>query len=168
MLKKANYYSSIGLYWSVVLTCSLFVLVVLLGVLTRYIFKTPILGSVELSRLFFIWSCFMAASLGYYRKAHIYISFFSDQLPSKWLRSIHVLGYGVQLVFFLVILLNSLEVVHILWDTDLPMLEATQALLYLPVPVTMFFMALFCLEFLIDALSAPPLNEATYAVGANH
>lgn len=168
LLKKINVYIGNALYWSVVLTCCLFVGVVLVGVLTRYIFKTPILGSVELSRLFFLWSCFLAAALCYYRKAHIYISFVADRFSDRWLRLASQFGYGLQLLFFVVLLYKSAEVVRILWGTDLPMLEASQALLYLPVPVSLLFMSMFCLEFLIDALLSPPAKDDTYAVGTGH
>lgn len=165
MLKRINYKISVGLYWAVVVTCSLFVGVVLLGVLTRYIFKTPILGSVELSRLFFLWSCFLAASLCYYRRAHIYISFVADRFPAKWLRLTQQFGYAVQLIFFLLMVYKSAQVVKVLWETDLPMLEASQSLLYLPVPLSLLFMSLFCLEFLADSL-AP--NDTAHVAGTPH
>jgi len=167
MLKKTNYYLSLALYWSVVVSCALFVCVVLLGVLTRYVFKTPILGSVEFSRLFFLWSCFLAASLAYYQKAHISISFFSDLLPTSWLKATNIFGYGAQLLFFFVILIKSIEVVQVLWYTDLPMLNITQGWLYLPVPVAMFFMSLFCLEFFLDAFTTLP-KDTEHALGTDH
>jgi len=36
-----------------------FILIVFLGVLTRYVFETPIISSVELARIGFVWAAFL-------------------------------------------------------------------------------------------------------------
>jgi TRAP-type transport system small permease protein len=79
---KINKRSETVLYWSTALATTGFIVFVLVGVITRYLTKTPILSFVELSRLFFVWACFLAAILAYRRKAHIAITFITDKLPA--------------------------------------------------------------------------------------
>jgi len=130
--------------------------VVTLAVLTRYVFKVPILGSVELSRLLFIWACFLAAALCYYQKSHIAITFIADRLPAKAQRVLHTFLHGLSILFFGTLFYASLEVMRALWVSDLPMLGISQGWLYVPLPLMSLIMLLYALEFLQDNEQTPP------------
>ena len=40
-----------------------FILIVFLGVVTRYVFQVPIITSVELARIGFVWAAFLGAAV---------------------------------------------------------------------------------------------------------
>jgi TRAP-type transport system small permease protein len=150
---KINKQSEILLYWLTAIATFGFILFVLLGVITRFLTKTPILSAIELSRLFFVWACFLAATLAYRRNAHIAISFITDKFPDG-LR--HWSDFVVQtftLIFFLVVLYESIRVVVLLWLTHLPVSGISQSWLYLPVPVTSVVIILFTAENLSNSLT---------------
>lgn len=50
-------------------------------VIARHVFNNPIIWSEELGRMLFIWSVFLGASLGFLRKSHITIDYFSQYIP---------------------------------------------------------------------------------------
>ncbi len=158
MLVKLNRFVHRCLYWTTAGTCALFLVMVLLSVLTRYVFKSPLLGSVELSRIFFLWSCFTGAALCYRQQSHIAITFLTDRLPPRLSRLLSVGLYAFQLPFLFVLGYSSIQVVNLLYPTELPMLNASQALLYLPVPVCVLCLVLFCLEFMIENIRGKPVN----------
>ena len=155
MLKSLNARSGRLLFWITAFASAAFCLVIILSVFSRFVFRLPISGSVELSRLFFLWACFGAAALGYYRKAHIAITLVTDRLPAIWLKVVQMFTHAITVAFFAVILVEAIRVVVILWETYLPMLGWTQAHLYLPVVVSAFFMLLFSSEFFMDSVLTP-------------
>lgn len=168
MIKKVNGYLSKLLYGVTALTCGAFLVVVLMAVLSRYILKIPLMGSIELSRMFFIWSCFMAAALCYYQKSHIAITFVTNRLSGVVIKIVQSIIYIITLAFFILIFYHSINVVSVLWNTDLPMLGVTQSWLYIPIPVCSFFIALFTIEFLLDTLNSSPEKVKEDVVGIDH
>jgi TRAP-type C4-dicarboxylate transport system permease small subunit len=57
------------------------------------------------------------------------------------------------LIFFLVVLYESIRVVVLLWLTHLPVSGISQSWLYLPVPVTSMVIILFTAENLSNSLT---------------
>ncbi|WP_020532561.1 TRAP transporter small permease [Flexithrix dorotheae] len=148
MIKKVNLTFSKLLFRITNITAILFFLIIILGIISRFIIKVPILASIELSRLLFVWSCFFAAALTYQRKAHIAITIFTDRLSN---RVQHILGcftYSIILLFVIILLFYSSEVVYLLWHSDLPMLGISQGWFYVPLPIVSVLMLSFTLEFL--------------------
>ncbi len=146
MLKKINRWSIDFLFWSTAATTALFFMVILLGVVARFVIKAPILGSVELSRLFFVWACFLAAALCYQRNAHVAITFILDRFTAKWQRSIGLVTYGITIAFFAVIGFHAVQLVFMLRTTKLPVLEISQSWFYVPVPLISVLIILFAWE----------------------
>lgn len=143
-----NRMSNSFLNWVTVITAAAFLLVVLMTVVSRYLLKTPVLSSIELSRLFFVWSCFTAAALGYYRKSHIAIALFINKLPITLSTAVTLVVHLLSLSFFIVIIYYSMVVVNTLWGTRLPILGISQSWFYLPVPFSFLFMSLYNIEFI--------------------
>lgn len=141
------------IFWLTAFSTSIFTLFVILSVVTRYLTKTPILSSIEISRLFFVWACFLAATLAYRRNVHIAISFIMDKLPTKLSRAIDIFINSLIVVFFGFIFTESINVVKLLWHTHLPLSGLSQAWLYLPVPFIAIVIILFTIEKSIDALT---------------
>jgi TRAP-type C4-dicarboxylate transport system permease small subunit len=133
-------------FWLTAISTFLFILFVVLGVITRYLTRTPLFASIELSRLFFVWACFFAATLCYRRNAHIAISFLVDMLPWRLERAVSLLVQFITILFFIVILKESLLVVQLLWNTNLPLTGISQSWLYIPLPVVSVLFLLFSAE----------------------
>jgi TRAP-type C4-dicarboxylate transport system permease small subunit len=131
---------------------------VCLNVFTRYVLKTPILASMELSRIFFIWACFLAAGLTFYRQAHIVISFVTDLMPAFVRRVTGLVVHLFMILFLAGISYWSMEVVVQLWNTEFPILEISQSWLYLPVTLSSVIMLSFNLEILYRTI--PTDNHA--------
>ena len=62
---------------------SIVILLVLIQVLSRYLIQLPFVGIEELSRLFFVWACFIGAAYGVTREAHIKIEILEKVLSQR-------------------------------------------------------------------------------------
>jgi TRAP-type C4-dicarboxylate transport system permease small subunit len=129
---------------------------VCLNVFTRYVLKTPILVSIELSRIFFIWSCFFAAGITFYQKGHIVISFISDLIPTRPRKWIGFLIEVLTVVFFAGLFVWSVEVVFRIWNSEFPILGISQSWLYAPLSIISAIMLLFSIERISALLKFPP------------
>lgn len=148
VIKFANRF----LFWSTSLATALFFLLIMLNVFTRFALKSPILGSVELSRLFFVWACFLGAAICYYRNAHVVITFFVNYFTEKANNLLNIVIYILSLVFFLLVGFESIRLVSLLWETSLPITKISQSWLYVPVPMSMFFLILFTVHFMREQI----------------
>ncbi len=158
-LSTINKYTERFVYWLTAVSTFIFILFVLLGVITRYLTKAPILSSIEISRLFFVWACFLAATLAYRRNAHIAISFIVDRFNLQWTKVIDFSVNFLTILFFIFIVKESALVVKLLWYTHLPVSNISQSWLYLPVPFISLVIILFALEKLLISLQKPELNK---------
>jgi TRAP-type C4-dicarboxylate transport system permease small subunit len=156
LIKKLNVYFYNALYWATAFTAILFFLMVCINVFTRYILKTPFIASIELSRIFFVWSCFLAAAITYYKKGHIVISFMYDKLPDKSKVLLSITVNLLSILFFMLIFIWSTEVVVLIWNTEFPILGISQSWLYIPVPIASLVMFMFSLEFLNENFQHKP------------
>lgn len=112
------------------------ILIVFFEVLMRYVFRAPLVTSVELARLGFVWSCFLGAALGVKRGTHIRFVFFLERCDPVRGR---ILQFGVSLLctaFFGLLVLKGVEMAQRVYDTYFPALGISQVWLYLPLPVS--------------------------------
>ena len=79
-----------------VLTMASMTIVVLLGVVFRYVFQNPLSWSEELSRYLMIWAAAMAISIGIKDNEHVGLTVLLDNTKSTLMRSI--LGTAIFLV----------------------------------------------------------------------
>jgi TRAP-type transport system small permease protein len=152
MFKKILAISNHTLFWSTAITTAIFFIMIILNVVARFIMKSPILGAVELSRLFFIWASFLGATICYHRSSHIAISFVVDRFSSKVRNVIDLFVYGLTLIFFIVVAIHSLELVQLFWNTTFPITRISQSWLYIPVPVSMLFLIIYTIDKIKDKL----------------
>jgi TRAP-type C4-dicarboxylate transport system permease small subunit len=125
---------------------------VCLNVFTRYVLKAPIIASIELSRILFVWSCFLAAGITYYKKGHIVISFLFEKFSVYGKKVIRISIYILSMLFFGLLTVWSIQVVHLIWNTEFPILGISQSWLYLPLPLSSLIMLFFSIEFLIESI----------------
>jgi TRAP-type C4-dicarboxylate transport system permease small subunit len=138
---------------------AVFTLLVVLAVVSRYAFNLPFVTSVELTRIAFLWACFLGAAAGVKRMAHIRVTFLIAWLPP----GLQIAGYIVTFASFLIF--SSLMVWYgsVLTErmsvTYFPTLQVSQAWLYAALPVSGALIVLHSLAGLIEVATgrfAPP------------
>ncbi|GAB4221681.1 MAG: TRAP transporter small permease [Spirochaetales bacterium] len=114
-------------------------LTVLVGVLFRYVFLTPLGWTEELSRYLMIWTASLAISVGIYRREHIGLTFIPDRIKGK--TPAFILSLGIDLLvfgFLFVLLYFSIPMVEQGEFQIAQSLPITMALPTLSIPVSMF------------------------------
>jgi len=130
------------------------ILIVFFEVLMRYVFRAPLITSVEIARLGFVWSCFLGAALGVKRASHIRFVFFLDRCGP---RGGALLRLGVSLLcttFFGFLVLKGVEMTQRVYETYFPALGYSQLWLYLPLPVSAAVMVIHGVAFVAADLKA--------------
>jgi TRAP-type C4-dicarboxylate transport system permease small subunit len=112
------------------------ILIVFFEVLMRYVFRAPLVTSVELARLGFVWSCFLGAALGVKRGTHIRFLFVLERCGPNG-RALLQLGVSLLCAaFFGLMVLKGVEMTQRVYETFFPALGFSQLWLYLPLPVS--------------------------------
>lgn len=124
------------------------ILIVFFEVLMRYIFQAPLITSVELARLGFVWSCFLGAALGYKREKHIQFVFFLERFAERGRRWVRVWVSLLSVGFFILLLVKGIEMAERVYETYFPALGYSQLWLYLPLPACAAFMLVHAVAFL--------------------
>ena len=158
-MKRLNRFFDNLLYIGTAISSLSFFIIVIIAVASRYIFKAPILASIEISRLLFVWSCFLAAALTYRRQAHVSITYIFDKFPERLQRGITLLLHLLILAFMAIVFYHSLIVNSLLWPSRLPMLQISQSWFYVPVPIIAVIMISYTIEFLIHDLRSSQQGE---------
>jgi TRAP-type C4-dicarboxylate transport system permease small subunit len=130
------------------------VLIVFFEVLMRYVFRAPLITSVELARLGFVWSCFLGAALGVKRGSHIRFVFLLEKGGPV---GVALLQLGVSLLctaFFAFMVLNGVEMTQRVYETFFPALGFSQCWLYLPLPLSAVIMVIHGVAFVAADLAA--------------
>ena len=130
------------------------ILVVAYGVLKRYIFKSPLKWSYELSILSFLWVSFLGAAAALKTNHHIQFDWIVDILPSK-IAGVVML---VRDVVILCILISGVVYGFIIFSNMIPQSFQTLPLslgwMYLALPVGLLLMSIFMVEIFVEDLGA--------------
>jgi len=129
------------------------ILLVFFEVLLRYVFRAPLVTSVEVARIGFVWSCFLGATLGVKREKHIRFVFLLERCAPAGEAILRASVSLLSVAFFLLMTLKGIEMVQRVWDTYFPALGYSQLWLYLPLPMSAACMLVHTLAFLARDLS---------------
>lgn len=124
------------------------ILIVFFEVLMRYVFRSPIITSIELARLGFVWSCFLGATICLKREKHIQFVFLIDKFGDLGKRVIRIFISLLSAGFFLFLVVKGTQMVQAVQDTYFPALGYSQLWLYLPLPLCALFMLIHAVAFL--------------------
>ena len=75
------------------------VVILLCGVIARYVFHTPLIWSDELASIVFLWLAMFGAAVALQRGAHMRLSYLVDRLPPTGRAIAEVLNIGIPLLF---------------------------------------------------------------------
>lgn len=128
------------------------ILIVFFEVLMRYVFKAPIITSIELARLGFVWSCFLGATVCFKRGKHIQFVFLTERFGPRGRRITQRTVDLLSLGFFFFLLVKGMGMAQAVEATYFPALGWSQLWLYLPLPVNALFMLIHAIAQLGDHL----------------
>ena len=125
-----------------------FIAVVFLGVLTRYVFHAPIVSSIELARISFVWAAFLGAAICFKSEKHTQFAFLLDAVSARVRAAFKVAIAVLCLGFFAFLVVKGVQMVQMVEATYFPALGWSQLWLYLPLPLSGCCMFLHALAFL--------------------
>src|SRR5208282_4319640 len=85
-------------------TCILFA-----GVVSRYVFNSPLMWTDELANFLFLWLAMLGAVVAFRRDGHMRLTTFVNSLTPEWGRWLGTVGGLVVIVFVLEILLPAAQ-----------------------------------------------------------
>src|SRR5690606_18481401 len=98
-LKKIGHILNVATEWAAGLSAMFFTALLITSVFSRYVFGTSIVASVELTRIAFCWSAFLAAAAVVARGGHIRIVVAVNALPPLGRTIMHHLVSLVIVIF---------------------------------------------------------------------
>ena len=122
-------------------------------VITRFIMKNPSSWTEELATFLLIWVGLLGASVALNRGAHLGIDFFVGKLSErKWLIT-QVIVFTCTAIFSIAVLIvGGIKLVSITLATNQvsPALQIKMGYVYLALPISGFFLAMYSIEFLVE------------------
>jgi len=124
----------------------IFVLVILLQVLFRYVLQAPIEWYLEVVEISFMWALFMGISIGYKAGSHIQFVILFDRLPPRVQRVLAFVCQGIGLAFFVFMTVYGFQFFLFSRNYFMPTIDISQQWKFLCVPISGVFMAIHTLE----------------------
>jgi len=124
------------------------------GVVFRYVIKHPLIFSVEIAKLLFIWSAFFAATVAYKEKKHIRFQFLNAFLKERGLELNELIIRISGCFFFIILLFYAVRFTKIVWPTFFPVLNLSQGWLYVSVIVALVILIVHSIDLSLEALDA--------------
>ncbi len=85
------------------------VVILFMGVMARYVFRTPLIWSDELASILFLWLAMFGAAVAIQRTSHMRLSYAVDRLPPRGRAVAEVLAVGVPLLFVVLVMGAALD-----------------------------------------------------------
>lgn len=128
------------------------ILVVAYGVLKRYIFKSPLKWSYELSILSFLWVSFLGAAAALKTNHHIQFDWIVDILPSKIAEMVMVIRDLVILCILVPGVVYGFIIFSNTFAQSFQTLPLSLGWMYLALPVGLILMSIFMIEIFVEDL----------------
>ncbi len=87
-------------------------IILLMGVVSRFVFDRPLVWSDELASLLFLWLAMFGAAIALRRGAHMRLSTVTALMSPAWRRRLDALAIGVPLVFLALLFGPTLDYVE--------------------------------------------------------
>ncbi len=136
-----------------------FSLIILAGVITRFILKISFTTSMEYSRIFFVWFCFIGSTLAFKRGQHIQFTFVLKKLKGK---AYNFASIGIDLIclsFFCILLFQSIKLAKKVSMTVFPASHISYSVMYISLPIAAVFFIIHTLYFLCRDINGLTVNE---------
>lgn len=123
---------------------------VFLQVLIRFVFKYPLPWTEEVSRIAFVYSIFVGATIAVREKAHLNVDFLLVALPAVVARAVKFLGATLMAVFLSVMTWQGIEFVRVTGVQVTPVMQVPFRYLYLIIPSSGGLMLLYLILATLD------------------
>jgi TRAP-type C4-dicarboxylate transport system permease small subunit len=130
----------------------LLTLSVFLQVLIRFVFKYPLPWTEEVSRIAFVYSIFVGATIGVRQKAHLNVDFILVVLPQGLARAIKLVGAVLVGIFLVYMTWQGIVFVRATGVQVTPVMQVPFRYLYLILPSAGGLMLLYLILGTIDDL----------------
>lgn len=135
-------------------------IIVLLGVIFRYVFRLPLSWTEELSRYLMIWGASLAISIGIKEKGHVGLTILMDKLGSRFLQLVleTVIFLSTSVFLYIMIYYSVQMVIEAKWQISQG-LGISMVLPTLAIPVSMVIaLVQLVLRYILD-LGNPQKTE---------
>lgn len=163
IVRRASAFANLVTEWLLVPIVLFFAGLLIVSVFSRYVFQLPIVTSVEMTRIAFVWATFLGISAGVKRGVHVRVVAFVSLLPAAVRNHIVYLVHGSILAFALLMVWQGWGLTLRMLPTTFPTLGVSQAWLYAVLPVSGTLMALhaFCGLISREPVDLAPLEGAS-------
>lgn len=118
-----------------VITFALIACIVLLQVVFRYAFHTPLRWSEEMARYLQIWMIMLGGAIAMRSKSHLAIDILTASFPPKVKRAVGVVVYVIVIVFFLIVTVFGAQLVVKTASQLSPAMSINMSMVYAALPV---------------------------------
>jgi len=132
----------------------LFTVSVFLQVLIRFVFKYPLPWTEEVSRIAFVYTIFIGATIAVREKAHLNVDFLLVALPPKVSQVVKLLGTALVAVFLIFVTWQGIQFVRATGVQVTPVMQVPFRYLYLVLPSCGGLMLLYLILGALDDLRA--------------
>lgn len=126
--------------WIVICALAILIVVVFIQVVSRYVFNSPLTWSGELARYMAIWIIYLSSVIVFRESEHLSVDFIVQMFPPKLKKATEIFKYFVILLFILLMLYVSREILPIVAIQTSPTLRLPMSVIYSAFPVAMFLM----------------------------
>jgi TRAP-type C4-dicarboxylate transport system permease small subunit len=123
--------------------------VIVLQVVLRYVFNSPLVFTDELAAYLFVWVSFFGWTLATRKRIHIGIGVVADRLPPGLRRGLHLLWCAASVAFAAVLLVVGALIVHRNGDVRMVSLDFAVWPVYLVVPIAALFLVAYGIRDLV-------------------
>lgn len=142
------------LKWMLTALVAVFTVSVFLQVLIRFVFKYPLPWTEEVSRIAFVYTIFVGATIAVREKAHLNIDFLLVVLPPRPAMALKLFGATLVAIFLGFVTWQGIEFVRSTGVQVTPVMQIPFRYLYLILPSAGALMLLYLILGTIDELRA--------------
>ena len=142
------------------------VLLLLGGVLSRYLFNMPVTWIDEVVSLSFLWVAMIGAAIAMYRNEHLRLTVLVEMLSPRTRAFVHAFAIVAVAAFLAALVAPSFAYTRDEWDITTPTLNIPNSFRVAAIPFGIVMMLVIVLAYALRSEKAVPLIAATAAVVA--
>lgn len=131
---------------------SMIVLIILLQVISRYVFNSPFSWTMELNIFFFEWLVFIGASVALKDKEHVKMDFFVLKFSEKVQKIIELFTTVIIIAFIVILIRNNIKLLPMHSQYRTPVVRIPTSLFNISFTVGCVFMVLHCIQNVLSIL----------------
>lgn len=129
---------------------SLFILLIFIGVFTRFVLNIPILATDELCRIGFVWVCFFGAADAFKTKTNIAFMMVLNKVSDNARNILYICIYIACIGFFATMAYYGVHISQQLYENQYAVTGITMSAAYIAIPVSMIIMIFHALNFIFE------------------